>query len=313
MVTMLRSRELLGAQRDELFDLDGDNSRFDVPLKRVKKRRMIQQPLSDLAVEIINEAPTSKDLQFVFESPTYKGQPIHRKAMADALRGTKHEKNKDKSETPGLCELFGLKPFTPHDLRRTAATVTSVLTMHGSRSASITRPSSSPNRSFRPLLTRCTTTPSESRRSVLCWTAWRPSSGGLSKRRSSTAAILGSRPNIPNPFPLVESPSEKQSLLMRAYGRQTIGFPPSSGGDRPEPLADAMNYVISEIDVAVGGPVNLGSLDMRQRTSLEIIAYAAADRAATSALSFALFPRQVPQSCHRAACSSSAYRCSAIF
>jgi hypothetical protein len=24
----------------------------------------------------------------------YKGQPIHRKAMADALRGTKHEINK---------------------------------------------------------------------------------------------------------------------------------------------------------------------------------------------------------------------------
>ena len=37
----------------------------------------------------------------------YKGQPIHRKAMADALRGTKHEKNKDKTKTPGLCELLG--------------------------------------------------------------------------------------------------------------------------------------------------------------------------------------------------------------
>ena len=49
LVTMLRSRELLGAHRDELFDLDGENPRFDVPLKRVKKRRAIQQPLSDLA------------------------------------------------------------------------------------------------------------------------------------------------------------------------------------------------------------------------------------------------------------------------
>ena len=56
LVTMLRSGELLGAQRSELFDLDGDNPRFDVPLKRVKKRRVIQQPLSDLAVEIIREA-----------------------------------------------------------------------------------------------------------------------------------------------------------------------------------------------------------------------------------------------------------------
>jgi integrase len=53
----------------------------------------------------------------------YEGQPIDRKAMADALRGTKNEKNKDKTKTAGLCELLGLKPFTPHDLRRTAATL----------------------------------------------------------------------------------------------------------------------------------------------------------------------------------------------
>ncbi|WP_258762208.1 site-specific integrase [Bradyrhizobium arachidis] len=123
LVTMLRSRELLGAHRDELFDLDGQHPRFDVPLKRVKKRRVIQQPLSDLAVEIIKEALASDDQEYVFESPMYKGQPIHRKAMADALRGTMNEKNKDKTKTAGLCDLLGLKRFTPHDLRRTAATL----------------------------------------------------------------------------------------------------------------------------------------------------------------------------------------------
>ena len=50
LVTMLRSGELLAARRGELFDLDGEHPRLDVPLKRVKKRRVIQQPLSDLAV-----------------------------------------------------------------------------------------------------------------------------------------------------------------------------------------------------------------------------------------------------------------------
>ncbi|WP_409997253.1 tyrosine-type recombinase/integrase [Bradyrhizobium cosmicum] len=94
-----------------------------MPLKRVKKRRVIQQPLSGLAIEIIKEALASDDQQLVFESPMYKGQPIHRKAMADAQRGTKHETNKDKTKTAGLCELLGLEPFTPHDLRRTAATL----------------------------------------------------------------------------------------------------------------------------------------------------------------------------------------------
>jgi integrase len=119
LVTMLRSGELLAAHRSELFDLDGDNPRFDVPLKRVKKRRVIQQPLSDLAVEIIREALTSDTQQFVFASP-FGDQPMNRKVMAVALRGTKV---KGKVKTPGICALLGLKPFTPHDLRRTAATL----------------------------------------------------------------------------------------------------------------------------------------------------------------------------------------------
>jgi integrase len=119
LVTMLRSGELLAAHRDELFDLDGENPRFDVPLKRVKKRRVIQQPLSDLAVEIIQKALSSDKQQFVFASPL-GDQPMNRKVMATALRGTKV---RGKVKTPGICALLGLKPFTPHDLRRTAATL----------------------------------------------------------------------------------------------------------------------------------------------------------------------------------------------
>jgi integrase len=119
LVTMLRSGELLGAQRGELFDLDGDNPRFDVPLKRVKKRRVIQQPLSDLAVEIIKEALEDGN-DYVFASPL-GDQPMDRKVMATALRGTKYKSGKVKS--PSICALLGLRPFTPHDLRRTAATL----------------------------------------------------------------------------------------------------------------------------------------------------------------------------------------------
>ena len=119
LVTMLRSGELLAAHRDELFDLDGEHPRFDVPLKRVKKRRVIQQPLSDLAVEIIREALASDKQQYVFASPL-GDMPMNRKVMATALRGTKV---KGKVKTPGICALLGLRPFTPHDLRRTAATL----------------------------------------------------------------------------------------------------------------------------------------------------------------------------------------------
>jgi integrase len=120
LVTMLRSNELLGARRGELFDLDGEHPRFDVPLKRVKKRRVIQQPLSTLAVEIIREALTSDKQQYVFASPL-GDFPMNRKVMATALRGTKRKGGKVK--TPGICALLCLKPFTPHDLRRTAATL----------------------------------------------------------------------------------------------------------------------------------------------------------------------------------------------
>jgi integrase len=119
LVTMLRSNELLGAHRSELFDLDGENPRFDVPLKRVKKRRVIQQPLSGLAVEI-KEALTSDDQDFVFAG-RFGDKPLNRFSMATALRGTKRKNGKVK--TPGICALLGLKPFTPHDLRRTAATL----------------------------------------------------------------------------------------------------------------------------------------------------------------------------------------------
>jgi integrase len=119
LVTMLRSNELLGAHRRELFDLDGEHPRFDVPLKRVKKRREIQQPLSDLAVEVIREALTSDKQQYVFASPL-GDQPMNRRVMATALRGTKV---KGKVKSTGICALLGLKPFTPHDLRRTAATL----------------------------------------------------------------------------------------------------------------------------------------------------------------------------------------------
>ena len=116
---MLRSGELLAAHFDELFELDGEHPRFDVPLKRVKKRRVIQQPLSSLAVEIIKEALRGNNKQYVFASPL-GDQPMNRKVMAVALRGTKV---KGKVKTPGICALLGLRPFTPHDLRRTAATL----------------------------------------------------------------------------------------------------------------------------------------------------------------------------------------------
>jgi integrase len=111
-----------------------------VPLKRVKKRRVIQQPLSSLAVEIIKEALKDSNKDFVFASPL-DNRPLNRKAMATALRGTKQKKDgKMVTKTPGICALLGLKPFTPHDLRRRQRPwlAISASMMLGSRNVSIT-------------------------------------------------------------------------------------------------------------------------------------------------------------------------------
>ena len=180
LVTMLRSGELRPAHRDELRDLDGGNPQLHVPAKRIKKRRVIEQPLSDLAIEIIREALASDDQQFVFESPVYPDQTIHRTAMATALRGTKYEKCKGKIKTPGLCELLGLKPFTPHDLRRTAATLAGELGYSDAAIAKCLDHAVTKDQGGSPA---STTSRSACSRSAACWTASQRSCGGSSASR----------------------------------------------------------------------------------------------------------------------------------
>ncbi len=55
--------------------------------ERVKKRRVIQQPLSDLAVEIIREA-LEDGKEHVFASPLCD-MPMNRKVMATACAARK--------------------------------------------------------------------------------------------------------------------------------------------------------------------------------------------------------------------------------
>jgi integrase len=117
LVTMLRSGELLPIHRDEL-NTDNDHPSVDIPARRVKKRRVINQPLSDLALEVIKEAMGNYEYAF---TGRFGNAPLSRQAMSGALKGTKYRDGKVK--TPGICELLGLAPFTPHDLRRTAATM----------------------------------------------------------------------------------------------------------------------------------------------------------------------------------------------
>lgn len=59
--------------------------------------------------------------------------PLSRQAMSNALRGSKRRRKGCEvvEVSPGICELLGLKPLTPHDLLRTAATMCEYLGLPG--------------------------------------------------------------------------------------------------------------------------------------------------------------------------------------
>jgi integrase len=109
LATMLRTREFLTATPDEITGLGTAEAQITVPLKRVKKRRQIVQPLSDLAQEIIKEALADNDQPFIF-SGRFKAVPLNRMALGLAVR-------------ENLLDFLKMERFTPHDLRRTAATM----------------------------------------------------------------------------------------------------------------------------------------------------------------------------------------------
>jgi integrase len=123
LVSMLRGCEFMPLRKDEVFNLDGHDPYLFIPLDRVKKRdHDLYVPLSSLAVEIIREAMKDNKTDYVFATVQRGGKlinkPLRTTATASALRD-----RTDKGEAPGLCSLLDLAKFTPHDLRRTAATV----------------------------------------------------------------------------------------------------------------------------------------------------------------------------------------------
>jgi len=121
LVTMLRSREFLTAETAELKGRATRFAHIQVPLQRVKKRRVIIQPLSSLAQTIVAEAIKDRDQAFIFESA--RGLMLGHDALSVALRGRHTTKDGKPFKEIGLCEFLGIAKFTPHDLRHTAASL----------------------------------------------------------------------------------------------------------------------------------------------------------------------------------------------
>jgi integrase len=126
LTTMVRPYQSAYAEVSELLNLDGTDPEYHLPPKRVKRRRPVIVPLSELACEVLDEALEDKDQVVVFPSRMGDGDiPIRRDALAQALNGKKAEKRKNGTvaDRIGIREFLGLAHFTAHDLRRTAATI----------------------------------------------------------------------------------------------------------------------------------------------------------------------------------------------
>lgn len=118
----MRGKEYMTATPAEFVDFGNDRARFNVPLRRVKKRRNLIIPMSRLAQEIVDEALKLKDGKQPFVFPgKFDGKALDAKSQGKAVRG--YTDKKGKVVRQGVWQFLGMKPWTPHDLRRTCATL----------------------------------------------------------------------------------------------------------------------------------------------------------------------------------------------
>lgn len=118
LVTAQRPGEVGGAEWSEI---DTEAAVWTIPASKSKNGRAHRVPLSDLALELIAElrelANGRPALLPSHQSKLKPDEPLSERALSRALRN-----NHDKAG-----KLFGLEPFTPHDLRRTAASMMTTL------------------------------------------------------------------------------------------------------------------------------------------------------------------------------------------
>jgi integrase len=122
LVTAQRPGEVAGMHSREI-----EGRWWTIPAERSKNGKAHRVYLTDLAVEIIGEVPENAHLfspgRFYGEDGKHKrqkvgrpGDPIQGNSLAQALR-----KNLSPDKEAGASKI-PIKAFTPHDLRRTAAT-----------------------------------------------------------------------------------------------------------------------------------------------------------------------------------------------
>jgi integrase len=109
LLTAARPGMVSGMLRDELHDLDGEAPEWHLPASRMKNGKPFIVPLSPQAVAIIKEARPGPNEPVIFPSRFHNRASIERHALSQAVRE--------------LIDKLGMAKWTPHDLRRTAATL----------------------------------------------------------------------------------------------------------------------------------------------------------------------------------------------
>jgi integrase len=122
LVTAQRVGEVAGMTHAEL---DLEHKLWTIPPERAKNGREHVVPLSSMALEIIGEQIGASDAQ-----ARRKGRPQSQcvfpapRGARDSMAGAAAAKALKKAESTkgGVATILGVAPFTPHDLRRSAAT-----------------------------------------------------------------------------------------------------------------------------------------------------------------------------------------------
>ncbi|MET3995069.1 integrase [Bradyrhizobium sp. S3.9.2] len=126
LVTLLRTGECVKIERE----LVGP-SHVTIPLKHVKSRkakkaRPVVQPLNSLARDILGEVFSigKADRDYAFPGArTRRAKPMSQQSLGQLMSRTTEHAN----GYMGICEYLCLEDVTPHDLRRTGATILSEL------------------------------------------------------------------------------------------------------------------------------------------------------------------------------------------
>jgi integrase len=117
LATAQRPGEVVGMTWDELAV---EEDWWVIPSERSKNRQPQRIPISPMAQALLDSLPRSGDHVF----PAETGAALHliESSLSHAVRRNLRARRKERGKAPTWVNLWGVQPFRPHDLRRTAAT-----------------------------------------------------------------------------------------------------------------------------------------------------------------------------------------------